>query len=153
MKSPATGDVELTYFRNKSLSARGWFWIFSVLCMLWISSKLFQRTAVEHLLFVRHRAYLRDTQVKKPSRRLLVVQETGRAKSLLWVRIAMGVQRRESPVLQVKVWAGSWKIRGIYFCREGKVFQWEGVARTQPWNCDGDVTGPGNHEYIPKGGT
>lgn len=45
----------------------------------------------------------------------------------------------------------SWtlKTRNVYFCKEGKLSQGEGVAGTKAWNCDGGVTSPGNREYIP----
>lgn len=67
-------------------------------------------------------------------------------KRLLWERIAAGAEnwRRESPVLWVKVWAGSWKTTSIYFCRERKWFPGE------EWHVQNHgVTSPGNHEYIP----
>lgn len=45
------------------------------------------------------------------------------------------------------VWTESWRMRNIYFCSEGKLFQGEGGACSKPWNCDGDLISQGNHEH------
>lgn len=45
------------------------------------------------------------------------------------------------------VWTESWRMRNIYFCSEGKLFQREGGACSKPWNCDGDLLSQGNHEH------
>lgn len=59
----------------------------------------------------------------------------------------MGQKTRKGLEYKRDVWTESWRMRNIYFCSEGKLFQREGGACSKPWNCDGDLLSQGNHEH------
>lgn len=92
-----------------------------------------------------------DTKVKKPSSGLHVVLETDREKAIV-SEICSGSTEKRVSRSSGKVLSGILKNKICLFLQRGEVFQGKGMACAKPWNCDDDVTSPGNHEYIPIGG-
>ena len=59
----------------------------------------------------------------------------------------MGQKTRKGLECKRDIWIESWRMRNIYFCSEGKLFQGEGGACSKLWNCDDDLISQGDREH------